>query len=119
LRDPAGYNTTGTLTWSSGWLPALYRGTEFSSTGSPVLNLRPARAQPEGVQRNNLDFLAQLNRRHQRSYPGETELETRIQNYELAARMQLATASVLDVTKESPATQRLYGLDNPTTRAYG
>src|SRR5438067_7167554 len=119
LRDPAGYNTTGTLTWSSGWLPALYRGTEFSSTGSPVLNLRSAREQPEGVQRDNLDFLARLNRRHQRDYPCETELETRIQNYELAARMQLATARVLDLTKESAATQKLYGLDNPVTRAYG
>ena len=36
LRDPAGYNTSGTLTWSSGWLPSLYRGTEFSSQGAAV-----------------------------------------------------------------------------------
>jgi hypothetical protein len=119
LRDPAGYNTTGTLTWSSGWLPALYRGTEFSSAGSPVLNLRAAREQPDGVQRDNLDFLARLNRMHQRDYPRETELETRIQNYELAARMQLAAASVLDVANETADTQKLYGLDNPTTKAYG
>jgi hypothetical protein len=119
LRDPAGYNTTGTLTWSSGWLPALYRGTEFSSTGSPVLNLRPAREQPAGTQRDNLDFLAELNRKHQRQYPGEAELETRIQNHELAARMQLAAARTLDLTKETAATQKLYGLDNPATKAYG
>ena len=38
LRDPTGYNTTGTLTWSSGWLPALYRGTEFSTQGDPLLS---------------------------------------------------------------------------------
>src|SRR6202022_341405 len=36
LRDPAGYNTTGKLVWSSGWLPALYQGTEISSNGPPV-----------------------------------------------------------------------------------
>jgi hypothetical protein len=119
LRDPAGYNTTGTLTWSSGWLPALYRGTEFSATGSPVLNLRSKREQPAGVQRDNLDFLAQLNRRHQLDHPRESELETRIQNYELAARMQLAAAKTLDLDKESPATKKLYGIDEPATRAYG
>lgn len=119
LRDPTGYNTTGTLTWSSGWLPALYRGTEFSSTGSPVLNLRAAREQPAGVQRDNLDFLAALNRAHQRGYPGESELETRIQNYELAARMQLAAAQVLDLANETADTRKLYGLDDPATQPYG
>jgi hypothetical protein len=119
LRDPAGYNTSGTLTWSSGWLPALYRGTEFSSTGAPVLNLQPARPQPDGVQRDNLEFLARLNRIHQSRYPRESELETRIQNYELAARMQLAAASVLDLSGETEATRRLYGLDNPATQTYG
>src|SRR5262245_40833946 len=69
LRDPEGYNTSGTLTWSSGWLPALYRGTEFSSQGAPVLNLQPAKQQADGVQRANLEFLATMNRRHQRHYP--------------------------------------------------
>lgn len=119
LRDPEGYNTSGTLTWSSGWLPALYRGTEFSTAGSPVLNLKPARELPAGVAENNLEFLARLNRRHQRAYPLETELETRIQNYELAARMQLAAADLLDLNQESAETQKLYGLDNPLTRPYG
>ncbi|HUQ71875.1 MAG TPA: DUF1501 domain-containing protein [Planctomycetaceae bacterium] len=119
LRDPEGYNTSGTLTWSSGWLPALYRGTEFSSTGAPVLNLRAAKPQAEGVQRTNLEFLAHLNRKHQRHYPRESELETRIQNYELAARMQLAASQVLDLSQETEATQKLYGLDQPATRGYG
>jgi len=119
LRDPGGYNTSGTLTWSSGWLPALYRGTEFSSAGDPVLNLRPARPQPDGVRRDNLDFLARLNRLHQREHPREAELETRIQNYELAARMQLSAARALDVASETAETRTLYGLDDPATRGYG
>src|SRR5438270_6776390 len=87
LRDPAGYNTSGKLVWSSGFLPALYQGTEFSSTGDPVLNLRPARPVPEKVQRDSLDFLAELNKDHLSRHSGESELEARIQNYELAARM--------------------------------
>ena len=119
LRDPTGYNTSGTLTWSSGWLPALYRGTEFSSEGAGVLHLEPARKQSGGVQRENLDYLAKLNRIHQRHYRRESELETRIQNYELAARMQLEAAKVLDISKETPHTKTLYGLDNPATRPYG
>ena len=119
LRDPEGYNTSGTLTWSSGWLPALYRGTEFSTAGSPVLYLRPAQPMPPGAEQDNLEFLARLNRLHQRNYPRESELETRIQNYELAARMQLAAAELLDLSQETAETQRLYGLDNPVTRPYG
>jgi len=119
LRDPDGYNTSGTLLWQNGWLPAQYRGTEVSTRGSPVLNLQPPTPAPPGVQRANLDFLAQLNEEHRRRYPHESELEARIQNYELAARMQLSASSVLDMAGETAATRRLYGLDNTTTAGYG
>ena len=119
LRDPAGYNTTGKLVWSSGFLPSLYQGVEFSSTGSPVHHLNSALPIPPGSQRDSLNFLSQLNRSHQRRYPRESELESRIQNFELAARMQLAAAEILDVEGESEATKKLYGLDNPVTASYG
>ena len=46
LRDPEGYNTNGSLVWDNGWLPALYRGTEFSSKGTPVLDLNPPCPRP-------------------------------------------------------------------------
>src|SRR5262249_50501003 len=118
LRDPAGYNTSGKLVWSSGWLPALYQGTEFSSVGAPVLNLRPARPVPKSVERASLDFLAELNRAHLRHYPGETELEARIQNYERAARMQPKAAEGMALSRESAATRRLYGLDDRVTASY-
>jgi hypothetical protein len=119
LRDPAGYNTSGKLVWSSGWLPALHQGTEFSSVGAPVLNLRPARPVSEAVGRASLDFLAELNKEHLRRHPGESELEARIQNYELAARMQLRAAEAIDLSRESAATRKLYGLDDPVTASYG
>jgi hypothetical protein len=119
LRDPAGYNTSGKLVWSSGWLPALYQGTEFSSAGAPVLNLQPARPVSQGERRDGLEFLAALNREHQRQYPADTELEARIRNYELAARMQLKAAEAIDLSRESAATLRLYGLDDPVTASYG
>jgi hypothetical protein len=119
LRDPAGYNTSGKLVWSSGFLPALYQGTEFSSVGAPVLNLRPPRPVSPAVERASLDFLAELNREHLRQYPGETELEARIHNYELAARMQLKAAEAIDLSRESAATRKLYGLDDKVTASYG
>ncbi len=46
LRDPEGYPGTGSTLWQNGWLPAMYRGTEFSAQGTPVLNLRPAHRPP-------------------------------------------------------------------------
>jgi hypothetical protein len=119
LRDPDGYNTSGTLLWQNGWLPPLYRGTEISTRGSPVLNLQPAAPMPAAVQQANLDFLAQMNEAHRRRYPHESDLEARIRNYELAARMQLSAGAVLNHADESPSARRQYGLDNPTTAGYG
>ena len=119
LRDPAGYNTSGTLLWQNGWLPALYRGTEFNSKGAPVLNLEPATPTLPDVRHDNLEFLARLNELHRQQYPHESALETRIRNYELAARMQLAAGDALDLSRESEATRNAYGLDQPTTADYG
>ena len=119
LRDPEGYNTSGSLLWQNGWLPAIYAGTEVSTKGTPFLNLLPSEPRPAEIERRNLDLLARLNRRHQRDYVDESALEARIQNYELAARMQIAAPELLDLSKESTATQKLYGLDNPTTEGYG
>ena len=119
LRSPDGYTTSGTSTWSSGWMPGLFRGTEFGTQGAPILNLRSARRQTAGAQRNNLEFLQALNRRQQRKYPLDSRLETRIQNYELAARMQSEALTMLDIANEPSHVQRLYGLDKPQTRKYG
>ena len=119
LRDPVGYNTAGTLLWHNGWLPAMYRGTEISTAGIPVLNLNRAVPIAPEVQEDNLDFLARLNREHQKNYPRESELEARIQNYELAARMQLEAGEILDVAGETKETREAYGLDSAKTARYG
>jgi len=58
LRDPEGYSVSGKILWSSGWLPALYQGVEFSSSGTPVHHLRPTDPLPPGVQREGLNLLA-------------------------------------------------------------
>jgi hypothetical protein len=119
LRDPDGYNNLGTTLWENGWLPALFRGTEIQTRGAAVLNLHPAVAAPEGVQRNNLELLAKLNVERRKLYPSESELEARIRNYELAARMQLSAEKLLDLAQETQATRRLYGLDSAVTANFG
>ncbi len=113
LRDPDGYATGGPLMSESGWLPELYGGTEFNTRGAPVHNLEPPAWMPVHVQRRTLKFLARLNDKHREKYPYNLELETRIRNYELAARMQLSARNVLDISRESKATMELYGLDDP------
>ncbi len=119
LRDPDGYTVGGQQLWANAYLPALYQGVEFSTRGAPIHHLNPANPLPAGVQRANLDFLQELNAAHVSGRPGETELESRIENFELAARMQLEAPRVLDLSSETKTTQKLYGLDNPKTAKYG
>ncbi len=120
LRDPEGYNTNATLNWDNGWLPALYACTEFNTQGTPVLNLHPPAGRPDaGLQADKLALLEKLNTEHKSRYPLDSDLDARIRNYELAARMQVAAGEVLDLSKESEAVRRLYGLDDPVTASYG
>jgi hypothetical protein len=119
LPDPRGLPVDGIRNWSAGWLPPLYQGTAFRSEGLPVLNLKPRQPRTSAVEKSRLDLLAALNAEHRAGRPGELELDARIASFELAARMQLEATDALDVNRESPATQRLYGIDQAVTRSYG
>jgi hypothetical protein len=119
LRDPDGYSSGGATQWENGWLPAQFRGTEVQSRGAAILNLRPQTPLPAGVQGNNLDALARLNEERRQLYPGESQLEARIRNYELAARMQLNAEQLLDLSREPANIRRLYGVDEPATANFG
>ena len=119
LRDPKGYTVGGKQLWANGFLPALYQGVEFNMSGSPVHHLKPAEELPPGVQQQGLDYLARINQLHLDARPGETELESRIRNFELAARMQVEAMDVLDIERESPATKKLYGIGDKVRGPYG
>ena len=119
LRDPAVFHSGGSMQVTNGWLPSLFRGAELRTEGDPVLNLKRATPQPPGTQESSLRLLSRLNEHHRRNFPHESELEARVRNYELASRMQLAAASELDLSGESQATQKLYGMDDATTASYG
>jgi hypothetical protein len=119
LSDPGGLPVDGVLNWSSGYLPAIYQGTPFQATGSPVANLARLPGLTGAAQANQLDVLNAFNRSHQRRYPDNTELSGRIRQFELAAQMQASVPEALDLSGETAETRRLYGLDNPATADYG
>lgn len=119
LPDPRGLPVDGIRNWSSGWMPPLYQGMQFRSEGMPVLNLRPRTSRPTGIDDSRMDLLRRLNAQHRERRPEELELDARISNFEMAARMQLSTGDALDLNQETASTRRMYGLENPTTRSYG
>jgi hypothetical protein len=119
LSDPGGLPVDGTNNWSSGYLPAMYQGTPFRAAGTPVAHLANPADVPATARRNQLDLLGELDASHLRRHPGNAELEARLAHYELAAKMQTTVPEVLDISGESEATKRLYGLDRPACAEYG
>jgi len=89
LTDPGGHPVDGVRNWSNGWMPPLFQGTVVRPTEPRILNLEPPVHLKGELQRQNLDFLARLNR------------------------------EALDLSGETEATKKLYGLDDPVTREYG
>jgi hypothetical protein len=119
LSDPGGLPVDGVRNWSSGWLPAIYQGTPFRSGSSPVLNLERPSGVPARAREYQLRFLDELNRVHLSHHVGNSELEARITNFEIAAQMQSAVPEALNLASEPEPIRRMYGLDNPITREYG
>ncbi len=119
LDDPLGLPINGIENWQAGFLPPLYQGTRFRSTGSPVLNLKPEVERPAEIVQMQRDLLAGLDRMHQKARPGQPNLDARIASYELAARMQLAASDALDLSRETKATLEMYGIGKAPTDSYG
>jgi hypothetical protein len=119
LPDPDSLPVIGVDNWSNGWLPSLFQGTAVRPREPRIPNLDPPPHLKGETQAHYLDYLERLNRRHLDRHPGELDLAARIASYELAAHMQTAAKEALEVSRESPATKRLYGLDDPATAEYG
>ena len=119
LPDPDGPPVWGPDNWTNGWLPASYQATPILSGGAaPVLNLKPPDGVSAAARSNQLKYLDRLNRRHLVRYAENSELAARIDNFEMAARMQSSVPNAVDLSQESEATKKLYGLDNPATERY-
>lgn len=119
IYDARGGPFGGPSNWTAGFMPAAYQGTVFRASGSPIIDLKPPKEVKPEQQRARLDLLGKLNELDMRKYPGSSELAARITSYELAWRMQGCAPEAVDLGTESPATQKLYGLDNPITEPFG
>jgi hypothetical protein len=119
LDDPLGLPVNGVESWQAGFLPPVFQGTRFRSTGSPILNLKSEVKRPTAVIDLERDLVSRLDRLHRRDRPGQPNLDARIASYELAARMQLAATDALDVAQESTRTREMYGIGRGPTDSYG
>jgi hypothetical protein len=106
LSGPPG--GAGTSLWSSGFLPSVYQGIQFRSSGDAVLFLSNPKGHNATQRRQVLDAVNQLNET-QLADVGDPEIATRISQYEMAYRMQTSVPELMDISKESPQTLQMYG----------
>ncbi|HJZ56990.1 MAG TPA: DUF1501 domain-containing protein [Gemmataceae bacterium] len=123
LPDARGlpYNQKGNFT--AGFLPVAHQGTILNAAGTPPIpDLVPSPktdfVTPD-ADRDALQLLGEVNRKHATERPGDTRLDARIESYELAARMQKHAPEALDLSKETEATRKLYGIDDPVAADFG
>jgi hypothetical protein len=119
LPDPNGWVKGGAPAWGNGYLPAAYQGTVLSGGSSPIRYLQAPAGVTANQQRRTLDYVNRLNQEHLRTRQDDDELSARIAAYELAFRMQSHAPEVVDTSRESNATRRMYGLDRPETAEFG
>jgi hypothetical protein len=105
-KGPSGGNSC----WGSGFLPTVYQGVEFRSSGDPVLYLSNPKGVNEAVQRDTLDSINALNKMRE-AVTGDPEIATRINSFEMAFKMQSSAPELMDLSKESKETLALYGAE--------
>ena len=103
--------------WGSGFLPSKHQGVKLRNAKDPVLYLNDPDGFPPELRRGMLDGLASLNRKkHQQTF--DPEIETRIEQYEMAFRMQTSVPDLTDLSDESESTFELYGPDSRRPGSY-
>ncbi|MFN9124996.1 MAG: DUF1501 domain-containing protein [bacterium] len=112
----------GVNNFSSSFLPAWTHGTPIGHAGIPASQAQfehMTAGLPADIQRKQLDYLQELNLRHMEKVGADNSLEGRIASFELAYRMQATAPAVMDLSGESDATKKLYGIDEPKTDNFG
>lgn len=100
--------SAGNSDWGSGFLPSVYQGVQCRSKGDPVLYLNNPAGMDKDMRRMTLDAMNDLNNMELERL-GNAETETRISQYELAFRMQMAAPEAMDLSQETQATLDAYG----------
>jgi len=109
---------TGAQAWDSDFLPAVHQGTRVVAGEEPVMNLN-RRSPSLEIQADELSLLGRFNQRHLKTRSEDPQLEARIKSYETAFGMQREMPEVLDLSKETDATLKLYGLERGQTTGFG
>jgi len=105
-KGPSG----GNACWGSGFLPTVYQGVPFRSSGDPVLYLSNPPGADSAVQRDSLDTIRKLNGMRL-DVTGDPEIATRINSYEMAFRMQTSAPELMDISKEPQHILDMYGVE--------
>ena len=103
--------------WANGFLDSIHQGVQFSSSEERVLYLRDPQGRDRVDSRKMLDNLAQLNELNLNNF-GDPEIQTRIQQYEMAYRMQTAVPELTDLSHEPDNIVKMYGADCLTPGTY-
>ena len=98
------------MNWASGFLPSAYQGVPLRSQGDPILNIASPREVSRERQRQSIDAIRDLNLKRLVE-TGDPEISTRISAYEMAYRMQSSAPELIDLSGESEATLKLYGVE--------
>jgi hypothetical protein len=109
---PGGYPIQESQNWQAGFLPGIYQGTYIDTQHTAIDKLIEHienKRVTSGQQRQQLDLLRQLNDQYQADRQNEAQLESRIQSFELAYRMQQEAAEAFDITREPRHIQDMYG----------
>jgi len=109
----------GASMYTSGFLPAVYQGTYVRTQGAAIQNLQRHKNISAAEQRLLLDQIKNWNQQHRKLRPGDSRLDARIDNYELAFRMQTAAPELIDLSQETKATQELYGVNQGPSARFG
>jgi hypothetical protein len=110
----------GPPVYDHGFLPGTHQPTVLRTAGSPVLYLDGPKDRGGPDQRAVLDLVQWLNEEHRAARGADVDdLSSRIASYELAFRMQSAVPDAVDLSKETAATKRLYGLDDKLSAKFG
>jgi hypothetical protein len=109
MNSANGLSGGGAL-FGSGFLPTFYQGVQFRKTGDPVLYLSNPAGISDKMQRRTLDLIKEINEKHL-GVVGDPEIATRINSFEMASRMQSSAPELMDITKESPETLKMYGVE--------
>jgi len=113
----------GANNFGSAFLPAPYAGTSIGSVGIAARDAKipfiTNTETPRPIQRMEIDYSQELNRKQLELTGPDRALEGRIESFELAFRMQAEAPELQDLSGESEATKKLYGLDSPITEDFG